>query len=306
MPDHDEVAQLPPLRQRIEPLWVPGSLCVGVIVGAFAPISGDSLHSEVGSRICTMLGWCYSIAWSVSFWPQVVQNYAEKSVAGLSVEFQLLNLLGFGAYFCFNAANYYSSHIQSEYKKQNGGNDSAVELYDVAFSAHATLVTSMTCLQIILYRHTCLPLQPAERILRYAVFGGTAVALVVIAALAVLVGLSSEKFLDWLTFLSYLSVMKVVISCFKYCPQVWLNCRLKSTEGWSIHNVLLDFTGGTLSVAELVLRSWLSNDWTKITGDVAKFLLGFVSMVFDVIFMAQHYCLFRNSRIACEQRELML
>merc|ERR1719215_888600 len=107
------------------------------------------------------MGWCYSIAWSVSFWPQVVHNYSEKSVAGLSVEYQLLNLVGFGAYFCFNAANYWSSHIQSEYKKQNHGSDSDVQLFDVTFSAHATLLTGVTCLQIIVYRHTCLPLQPS-------------------------------------------------------------------------------------------------------------------------------------------------
>jgi cystinosin len=32
-----------------------------------------------------------------------------------------------------------------------------------------------------------------------------------------------------------------------------LNRKRKSTTGWSIGNILLDFTGGTLSIVQLVL-----------------------------------------------------
>ena len=35
--------------------------------------------------------------------------------------------------------------------------------------------------------------------------------------------------------------------------QVYLNYLRKSTEGMNIHNFLLDFTGGTLSVAQLCM-----------------------------------------------------
>ena len=36
------------------------------------------------------------------------------------------------------------------------------------------------------------------------------------------------------------------------------------------------------------------DDWSAVTGDPVKFGLGFASMVFDVIFMVQHFCLYRN------------
>ena len=36
----------------------------------------------------------------------------------------------------------------------------------------------------------------------------------------------------------------------------------------------------------------VSGDWSGIEGDPVKFGLGFTSMVFDVIFMVQHYCLY--------------
>ena len=34
------------------------------------------------------------------------------------------------------------------------------------------------------------------------------------------------------------------------------------------------------------------NDYTGITGNIAKFSLGFVSILFDIIFMIQHYILY--------------
>jgi cystinosin len=38
----------------------------------------------------------YFCAWSISFYPQAYLNWRRKSVVGLSLDFQLLNLLGFG------------------------------------------------------------------------------------------------------------------------------------------------------------------------------------------------------------------
>jgi len=40
---------------------------------------------------------------------------------------------------------------------------------------------------------------------------------------------------------------KAAITFVKYLPQVYLNYKRKSTVAWSLENVLLDFTGGSLS-----------------------------------------------------------
>lgn len=37
----------------------------------------------------------------------------------------------------------------------------------------------------------------------------------------------------------------------KYVPQVFLNIRRRSTTGWNIWNVILDLTGGLLSVLQV-------------------------------------------------------
>ena len=38
--------------------------------------------------------------------------------------------------------------------------------------------------------------------------------------------------------------------------QAYMKCRRRSTEGWSIGNVLLDFTGGTFSILQMFLLAY--------------------------------------------------
>ncbi|KAL9184989.1 hypothetical protein ACHAXT_002766 [Thalassiosira profunda] len=106
---------------------------------------------------------------------------------------------------------------------------------------------------------------------------------------------------EWLDYLYFLSFVKVGVTLVKYVPQVLLNYRRKSTSGWQIWNILLDFSGGALSIVQLVGDSLaearaqgLPHSWTGIVGNPAKFGLGLVSIFFDIIFMIQHYVLYRN------------
>ncbi|KAH8067096.1 L-cystine transmembrane transporter [Aureococcus anophagefferens] len=84
----------------------------------------------------------------------------------------------------------------------------------------------------------------------------------------------------------------MAITFLKYLPQLVSNFRRKSTVGWSIHNILLDFAGGLLSTLQLVADCADTRDWSGIVGDVAKFALGSISIVFDLLFMVQHYVLY--------------
>ncbi|CAJ1422387.1 unnamed protein product, partial [Effrenium voratum] len=139
-------------------------------------------------------------------------------------------------------------------------------------------------------------LSQPDRILRRSVLAALGLTGLVSVVVAVYIHYYKECCLSWLTFLTYLAQVKVAISVVKYCPQVWLNYKRKSTAGWTIHNVLLDFTGGLLSVAQLLLDAFLSDDWSKVSGDPAKLMLGNVSVFFDIIFMVQHFCLYREAR----------
>lgn len=79
-------------------------------------------------------------------------------------------------------------------------------------------------------------------------------------------------------------------------PQVLTNHRNRSTEGWSIAQILLDVVGGVLSILQLGIDSYLQGDWSGLTGNPTKLALGNISIFFDVIFMVQHYLMFPKSK----------
>ncbi len=92
----------------------------------------------------------------------------------------------------------------------------------------------------------------------------------------------------------YFSYVKLAITIIKYCPQAWMNYRRKSTEGWSIGNILLDLTGGLLSFIQMFLLARNYDDWSSIFGSPTKLGLAFFSILFDILFIAQHYVCYRT------------
>lgn len=98
----------------------------------------------------------------------------------------------------------------------------------------------------------------------------------------------------WLDAVYGLSYVKLVITLVKYTPQIMTNYRHRSTVGWSIWQILLDLLGGFLSIAQQCVDSWMQRDWSGITGNPVKFGLGNVSIAYDVVFVLQHYVLYRG------------
>ncbi|ETV78321.1 hypothetical protein H257_07907 [Aphanomyces astaci] len=258
----------------------------GVGLG-FATDSTDNIPQPY-NRISSVIGWVYFACWSVSFWPQVFLNWRRQSVVGLSLDFLVYNILGFVCYAVFNAAFFWSDAVQDEYKKHHDGNPNAVQVNDVFFALHAVFVTLLTYYQSTIYTRGA---QVTSGLCK-SVVGVSVVA----SGLFFLLGfVVSNEWFSTLNFLYLLSYVKLGVSLVKYIPQVILNYQRKSTVGWTIWNVLLDFSGGILSMAQIILTSSVTNDWTAITGDPVKFGLGFTSVFFDVIFITQHYVLYPDA-----------
>lgn len=57
--------------------------------------------------------------------------------------------------------------------------------------------------------------------------------------------------------------------------------------------MLLDFAGAIFSMGQLIIDSSLQNSWEGVTGNPVKFGLGNISILFDIIFICQHYILYR-------------
>jgi cystinosin len=77
-------------------------------------------------------------------------------------------------------------------------------------------------------------------------------------------------------------------------PQVLANYFNRSTQGWSIYQIILDLIGGIFSLAQLGVDSYLQHDWSGVKGNPVKFSLANICFVFDLIFFVQHYYLYNG------------
>jgi cystinosin len=73
----------------------------------------------------------------------------------------------------------------------------------------------------------------------------------------------------------------------KYTPAAYWNYKRKSTKGWSIFNIILDLVGAAFSIASGSLS--ISNGL-----NVTKMILALLTVVYDIIFVIQHYCLYNK------------
>ncbi|XP_066918183.1 cystinosin-like [Clytia hemisphaerica] len=244
------------------------------------------VHSLTLQSINVVIGWVYFLAWSISFYPQTIENFRRRSVVGLNFDFLCYNLTGFLAYSFFNVGLFYVKSVQDEYFAQYGGSVIPVQPNDVFFALHAVVLTIVTITQ-------CFFFDRGDQRISNICKGLTSVAWL-FAGISLVVTLTGK--INWYTYLNFFSYIKLGITLIKYIPQAVMNYRRQSTVGWSIGNVLLDFTGGSFSLIQMFFLAYNNNEWNSIFGDFTKFGLGFFSILFDILFMTQHYILYRHSR----------
>ncbi len=51
--------------------------------------------------VSRILGWIYTLSWSLSFYPQPIHNYQRRTTQGLAFDFPTANVLGFTSYTTF-------------------------------------------------------------------------------------------------------------------------------------------------------------------------------------------------------------
>ncbi|XP_069784477.1 cystinosin isoform X2 [Narcine bancroftii] len=216
------------------------------------------MQSSALSLLSEVVGWIYFLAWSVSFYPQVVENWRRKSVIGLNFDFLALNLTGHIAYGVYNIGLFWILDIKIQFQKSNPGSVNPVGASDVFFSLHAILLTVFTICQCFLYE------RGEQRVSKVTTV--ILVALWLFGSIILFVAIADK--VSWLQYLYYISYIKLVVTLIKYIPQAYMNHRRKSTVGWSIGNVLLDFTGGSFSILQMFLQSY--NNVTQLLTSAAS------------------------------------
>ncbi|KAB2107663.1 hypothetical protein AG0111_0g3943 [Alternaria gaisen] len=249
--------------------------------------------------ISRVLGWAYFLSWSLSFYPQPISNYIRKSTLGLAIDFPTLNVLGFTCYTLSTACFLYSPTIESQYAYRHPeAPQTTVRFNDFLFAAHGAVMCVIIYSQFFekIWGFEIGKRQKVSRVI-LGVWWGCVLAIVVVVMLVKTRGTEGNEAQGWawLDVIYTLGYVKLLTVFLKYIPQAWVNYKRKSTLGWSIYPMLLDFAGGWLSLAQLCIDSALENDWSGVTGNPVKFGLGNITIVFDIIFMLQHYVLYKRS-----------
>ncbi|VZH88062.1 unnamed protein product [Fusarium fujikuroi] len=221
-----------------------------------------------------LFGWIYFLAWSASFYPQPLLNWRRRSTSGTTIDFPFINVLGFAAYFSSNVAFYYSPEIRAQYAARHRGLESTVQFNDITFALHALFLSIITTSQYFAPSLWGFTPNSGNRPSRF-ILGVAAGCITGVLLTCAIVASSPGN--D------------------AYTPQIVTNYNNQSTDGWSISQILLDLTGGVLSVSQQAIDSYQQRDWSGITGNPVKFALGNISMVYDTIFIIQHYVLYHDS-----------
>merc|ERR1712100_679456 len=84
--------------------------------------------------LSSIMGYIYTTAWSLSFWFQSIGVYKCQSAEGLSINFLIMNFVGFYFYLSYNIYGYF--YPSSKYHGET-------HLEDVIFAAHALALVSI-------------------------------------------------------------------------------------------------------------------------------------------------------------------
>ena len=122
------------------------------------------------------------------------------------------------------------------------GGTGTIYINDLVFGIHAFMLASVQLTQIFIYD------RGNQKGFSLWTMGLLAIELATVGAILfheVRHPMAIDPYWSTIKVLGY---WKTLITAVKYLPQVYLNWKRQSTVGWSLTNVLLDFTGGMLSL----------------------------------------------------------
>lgn len=236
------------------------------------------------SALSTFCGWTYFIAWSASAYPQIFLNHKRASVQGLSLDFVALNVTGFCAYALYTLCLYALPAASADFFNKRGTLPH-IPFNDVVFGVHGAITCVIIVAQCLTYPRGTQSVQPV-------VFVSCAAAWAAILSGAVL---ATRGTVSWLGYLNMCGGIKVAFSFVKYVPQVMSNFWRKSTIGFAATGMALDLVGGVFSLAQQSISAAVMHSAAPFSSNPAKTFLAVETLLFDVIFLFQHFFLYPHS-----------
>lgn len=248
------------------------------IAPTLAPVVQDLHKLGLYQFLFDATGYGYVMAWSISFYPQLILNWQRKSTLGMSIGFQWYNILGFLLYLI------YTSFVPE------------ATFQDQLFAAHALVLTACQLMQV--------PYFATSKLNDFPRMHGQIVGFLLVM-LDICLVLNGFGMLSWLAFLYVCGYIKTCISLVKYTPQLYLNFQRKTTAGFAMGMIFLDLTGGILSICQQLVSCAYDNDnsmlrqewtWDPVIGNKPKFLLGMIAIFYDAAFLYQHFVCYPTRR----------
>lgn len=149
------------------------------------------------------VGWGYFFAWTVSFLPQIYENWRRKSVVGFSFDMLTYFMLSYVTYLIYNVSVYFDKDVQDVIMKKSH-QSSPVKLNDVVFAVFAFLCTAFQCFQCVIY----------DRGSQTTHFSTWLVSSLCLLAGAVLAALAVLKVVTFIVVLMYCGYVKMCVSFF--------------------------------------------------------------------------------------------
>jgi cystinosin len=177
----------------------------------------ESSTSPAVTRLSCIIGWTYFAAWSISFYPQLYDNYRRKSVVGLSFDFVVYSFIGFFCYSVYTVGMISSPSVREAYRQLHGM-DNDVAANDLLFALHSLLMTIVAMYQCTVYHRGDQTVSALCQNVTWVWAVGMA------ASAAVIVHLQSKGVGDapvmWLYYMYAMSLLKLISTIVKYIPQV--------------------------------------------------------------------------------------
>ncbi|CAJ2666059.1 unnamed protein product [Trifolium pratense] len=252
-------------------------------------------NSDTLKIVYTVFGWVAFVVWSSSFYPQFFLNFSRKSVVGLNFNYLLLNNTKHTLYLIYNASLYFSPTIQFQYH-QKYGFDQRFLLVDR--TAEGTGSRS---------NRSDRPVRSDDIYERYLFrYSGTKMDWIKRGQICFFkVNSSNLQLIKLFSIHPCTLTSKVVFISYQIPSKAFMNFMIKSTDGFSIGNVFLDFLGGLANYAQMVTQSIDQNSWVNFSGNLGKVLLSLVCMFFDLLFMFQHYVLYPSKKTSSDPPSIL-
>ena len=203
----------------------------------------------------------------------------------MNLDFVTLNLTGFLFYSSYNIYGYFFDESQT----------GEVDFNDIIFAVHASFATIVCLVQSWIYPRGDNKVHRPTKIFLFFIWGFV----IIYGIFTLFFAQKNEQYKNLLKkhphlgVFSFMGYFKLCITLIKYLPQMYWNYKRKSTEGWSIFNVIMDLTGGILSFLQMILEKVF---WPDTPINFVKVLLGSATLIYDTFFVLQHFKWYRKDR----------